>query len=338
MRAAVLYGKEKIVVEDRPSPGMPEPDEVQVRVHSVGLCGSDLKYFYSGGVSSAVQQPFALGHEAAGQVVAVGSDVQGFSPGDRVVIEPGRPCWKCQLCRQGDYNLCPNMYFMASRSRDGALREYINWPANLVFHLADNLTYDEGALVEPLSVAYSSVKHAQIGLGSRALVLGAGPIGLAVVQFARLAGALYVGITDTEAFRLELARELGADEALDVTALTDGKLPLEEQSIDVVIDTTGVARAIEQAFPAIKPGGRLVLVGLDHEKLPLSLLQIVYRQLSIQGVYRFKNTFPSVLHYLSTGQVNVKPLMTHRFLLEHTEEALRVASRRNEAVKVMINL
>jgi L-iditol 2-dehydrogenase len=197
------------------------------------------------------------------------------------------------------------MYFLASRSRDGALRETINWPANLVFHLPDNLTWNEGALVEPLSVAYSSVKHGQVSLGSRVLVLGAGPIGLAVVQFVRLAGALSVGITDIESFRLQLAKDLGIDETFDVTRLSNGKLPIEEQSIDVVIDTTGVVHAIEQAFPSIKPGGKLVLVGLAHEKLPLSLLQIVYRQMSIQGVYRFKDTFPSVLHYLATGQVKV---------------------------------
>jgi L-iditol 2-dehydrogenase len=338
MRAAILYGQEHIVVEDRPDPGAPAPDEVQIRVRAVGLCGSDLKYFYSGGVSGGIKQPFALGHEAAGDVIAVGSDITAFAPGDRVAIEPGKPCWKCPQCLQGDYNLCPNMYFMASRSRDGALRERLNWPANLVFRLPDRLSYDEGALVEPLSVAFSSVHHAQVTLGTRALVLGAGPIGLAVVQFARLAGAVYVGVTDTEPLRLKLARELGAHEAIDVAHLDGPDLPLAEGSIDVVIDTTGVDRAIAQAFPAIKPAGRLVLVGLNHELLPLSLLQIVYKQLTVQGVYRFKNTYPSVLHYLDEGQIKAGPLMTHRFPLDKADHALRMAARRDEAVKVMIEL
>lgn len=338
MRAAILYGKEQIIVEERQAPGDPAPDEVQVRIRAVGLCGSDLKYFYSGGVSSAIAQPFALGHEAAGEIVAVGRDVDGFRVGDRVVVEPGKPCWTCEQCLNGDYNLCPKMEFMASRSHDGALRELINWPAKLVFHLADHLTLEEGALVEPLSVAYSSVQHAKVTLGTRVLVLGAGPIGLGVTQFARLAGAQYVGTTDTEPLRLQLARQLGADQAIDATGLNGTGLPLDPLSIDIVIDTTGVATAIEQAFPHIKPGGTLVLVGLDHAKLPLSLLDIVYRQLTVQGVYRFKNTFPAVLHYLSTGQIEARPLMTHRFSLEETEQALRTAARRNEAVKVMVNL
>jgi L-iditol 2-dehydrogenase len=338
MRAAVLHGKENIVIEDWPRPGIPDPGEVQVRVHSVGLCGSDLKYFFSGGVSSAIQQPFILGHEVSGEIVAVGNHVQRLAVGDRVVIEPGRPCWECDLCRQGDYNLCPNMYFMGSRSRDGALREYINWPANLVFPLPDALSYEEGALIEPLSVAYSSVRHAQVQLGSRVLVLGAGPIGLAVLQFALLAGARFAAITDAEPGRLQVARDLGADQLIDVTTLGSGAFPVPERSLDIVIDTTGIVQAIEQAFPAIKPGGRLVLVGLDHEKLPLSLIDIVYRQLLIQGVYRFKNTFPNVIHYLASRQVTVTPFMTHRFSLDQTQEALRLAAERGRAIKVMITL
>lgn len=338
MRAAILYGKEHIVVEERQAPGDPAADEVQIRIRTVGLCGSDLKYFYTGGVSSAITQPFALGHEPAGKIVAVGSGVHGFRIGDRVAVEPGKPCWTCEQCLTGNYNLCPHMYFMASRSHDGALREIINWPARLVFHLPDELTLEEGALVEPLSVGYSSVQHANVALGTRVLVLGAGPIGLSVTQFARLAGAQHVGVTDTEAFRLQIAEQLGADQAINVTDLNSADLPLDPLSIDIVIDTTGVAAAIEQAYPYIKPGGTLVLVGLDHAKLPLLLLDIVYRQLTVQGVYRFKNTFPSVLHYLSTGQIKALPLVTHRFSLEETEHALRMASKRNEAVKVMVSL
>ena len=130
MRAAILYGKEQIIVEERQAPGDPAPDEVQVRIRAVGLCGSDLKYFYSGGVSSAIAQPFALGHEAAGEIVAVGRDVDGFRVGDRVVVEPGKPCWTCEQCLNGDYNLCPRWSsgLALARWRAAGL---INWPANL---------------------------------------------------------------------------------------------------------------------------------------------------------------------------------------------------------------
>lgn len=338
MRAAILSGKQTIAVTEAPEPGPPGQGEVKMRVRAVGICGSDLKYYYSGGVSGAIERPFVLGHEAAGEIVGLGEGVHHLALGDRVAIEPGRPCWQCQFCRAGDYNLCPTLYFMGSRSRNGALQEFVNWPANLVFGLPDSLSYEEGTWVEPLSVALSGVRQAGIGPGSRVLVLGAGTIGLAALQLARLSGAVWTAITDAEAYRLEAAGQFQPDRTIDVGALPGQQPLLPDSSVDAVIDTTGAAGAIEQAFQAIKPGGRLILIGLSHDRLPLSLLQIVYQQLSVQGVYRYKDTFPAIIDFLAAGRLSVKALITHRFPLQDIELALQTAAQKDQAIKVVITL
>lgn len=338
MKAVVLYEKQRVSVDDRPEPGDPAPGEVTVRVRAVGLCGSDLKYFQQGGVSTPIKRPFVLGHEAVGTISRVGAGVDTVKVGDRVTIEPGKPCWTCAFCRSGDYNLCPQMYFMASRSRDGALQEYLNWPANLVYPLPAPISDEAGALAEPISVALSGVTMGQVALGKRVLVLGAGTIGLFALQLARAAGASFVAVTDMQPLRLDIARALNADQMIDVGRLNGASLPLPDNSIDVIIDTTGYAAAIGQAYTAVKPGGRIVLIGLGQDPIPLSLIQIVYKQLTVLGVYRYKNTYMAVITALLNGQVQVESVITHRFAIDQAVEALVTATQADRAVKVMINL
>ncbi len=338
MKAAVLYGAQDIRIDERPAPKKPGPERVTVRVRAVGLCGSDLSYYQKGGVSAPLQRPLVLGHEAAGDVVAVGPRVTGVAVGDRVSIEPGSPCWRCEACRSGQYNLCPLMSFMGSRSGDGALQEYVDWPAGLVHPILPTLSYEDAALVEPVSVAFAAVARARISLGDRVLILGSGAIGLATLQLARAAGASFVAVSDMRVRRVALARQLGADQVIDIGSLGEGALPLPDGSIGTVVDTTGSARAIAQAHDVVKPGGSLVLVGLSHETLPLSILQLVYRQYAIYGVYRYSNTFTRVIDLMTDQRIAVAPLITHRFPLAEIEAALITASHGDDAVKVMIHL
>ncbi len=337
-----MHGVGNVALVQRAAPSDPDPDDVQISIRSVGLCGSDLKYFTEGGVSSDIQRPFILGHESSGEVVKVGDNVRHLQVGQRVAIEPGKPCWKCDYCHRGNYNLCLEMYFMASRSRDGALQEVLNWPAALAYALPDLISNDEGALIEPMSVALSGVQMGEIRLGERVLVLGAGAIGLLVAQFAKIAGAGFVAVTDTQSQRLEIAKSLGADRVIDVTTLAsndDGKpaqLTLNPDSIDVLIDTTGAAAAIGQAYAVLKRGGRITMIGLGHQVMPLSLLDIVYKQLTIQGVYRYKNTYPTVIQALIKKQIAVQPLITHHFEIDQVTVAFQTALKMDQAIKVMI--
>lgn len=336
MRAAVLSEAHAIAVEERPPPDPPAPDEVTIRVRAVGLCGSDVKYWIDGGVSTPISQPFVLGHEAAGEIVAVGSGVRYLSVGDRVAVEPGRPCGACSVCRRGDYNLCPEMFFLGSRGRDGALRELLNWPASLVFSLPPAISLVEGALVEPASVALAGIRRGGLKLGERALVLGAGAIGLVTVQLAKAAGATAL-VTDIEPSRLTLARSLSADEVILASA-DEATTPLPDGSVDLIIDTTGHAGAIRQAFPTLRPGGRLVLIGLGHDPLSLTTLDLVYRQATLLGVYRYADTFPTVIDLVRQRALALAPLVSHQIPLPRIAEALDLAAKPAAALKVVVTL
>lgn len=316
MRAAVLHGIRDLVIEERRTPSA-GPGEVLVKVSSVGICGSDVHYFEHGRIGDhVVESPMVLGHEAAGQIVAVGKGVAVERIGSRVALEPGIGCRQCSYCHQGRYNLCPDMRFFATPPIDGALCEYVVIPADHAYAVPDGMSDDAAALVEPLSVAIWAHRTARLGAGSSVLIAGAGPIGLLITQVAAALGATEIVVSDVDAGRLELAGSFGA------TAVLDATKPAEGLAVDAFIDCSGAPAAVRAGLPAVRPGGTVVLVGMgaDELTLPLSLLQ--RREINVTGTFRYANTWPTGIALASRGLVDLDGLVTGHVDLDHTRDAI----------------
>jgi L-iditol 2-dehydrogenase len=316
MRAAVLHGIRDLVIEERRTPSA-GPGEVLVKVASVGICGSDVHYFEHGRIGDhVVESPMVLGHEAAGQIVAVGKGVTTERIDSRVALEPGIGCRQCSYCHQGRYNLCPDMRFFATPPIDGALCEYVVVPADHAYAVPDGMSDDAAALVEPLSVAIWAHRTARLGAGSSVLIAGAGPIGLLITQVAAALGATEIIVSDVDSGRLELARSFGA------TAVLDATKPAEDLAVDAFIDCSGAPAAVRSGLPAVRPGGTVVLVGMgaDELTLPLSLLQ--RREINVTGTFRYANTWPTGIALASRGLVDLDGLVTGHVDLDHTRDAI----------------
>jgi len=288
-----------------------------------------------------------LGHESSGQVVAVGEKVTHLKPGDRVTMEPGVPCRSCHNCKNGRYNLCPDVVFMATPPYEGSLATFALHPADFCYKLPDHVSYDEGAMCEPLSVGVHAVSRAKISLGQTVLVTGAGPIGLMCLMAARAAGAGTTIITDIKAERLDVAKQLGATHAIDTTKVGDLIAHINSlvgpQSIDASIECSGATVAIHTAIKATRNGGVVVLVGMGAPEITLPLVDAAVREVDIIGVFRYCNTYPKTLALIASGKVDVKPLITHHFNYKESIDAFNVArlgaDKDNKmAIKVVITL
>ncbi|XP_058061189.1 sorbitol dehydrogenase-like [Anopheles bellator] len=342
---AVLYGVEDLRLEQRPVP-VPKDDEVLLEMDCVGICGSDVHYLVAGRIGDfIVKKPMICGHEAAGIVAKVGANVKSLKVGDRVAIEPGYGCRVCEYCKAGDYNLCPDMIFCATPPCDGNLTRYYAHPADFCYKLPDHVTMEEGALLEPLSVGVHACRRAGVGLGSHVLVLGAGPIGLVTLIVAKTMGADKVLITDLLQNRLDVAKELGADETLlipkDISEPELVKLIHERMGCapDKTIDCSGVAATVRLSFLATKPGGCSVIVGMGAAEVNVPLVTALVREVDVRGVFRYCNDYPAALSLVASGKINVKRLITHHFNIEETAEAFKTARHGlGGAIKVMIHV
>jgi len=333
MRAAVLHAPHEIVVEERPVP-RPEPHEVLVRVGSVGLCGSDVHYYEHGRIGDHVlRAPMVLGHEAGGEVVGRGDRVSRHDLGQRVSLEPGVPCLACSHCLTGRYNLCPRMRFFATPPVDGAFCEYVVLHEAFAHPVPDTMSDDSAALLEPLSVGVWACTRARVGKGSRVLVTGSGPVGLVAMQTALALGAAEVVVSDVNTARLELARELGATEVVDV-----GRTGLTESSFeaDVLLECSGNPTATAQGVRRVGRAGRVVLVGMGGDEVALPLAHIQQHELDVTGTFRYANTWPTAIA-LASGEVELDRLVTHRFGLDEVEEALTLPARDPSAVKPVVH-
>ncbi len=329
MRASELLAQDSLTVGDRAVP-VPAADEVLIRVASVGVCGSDTHYFTHGRIGPfVVEQPLVLGHEASGVIVAVGEGADAARVGSRVSIEPQRACRVCEQCKKGAYNLCPEMQFFATPPIDGAFAEYVTIQSDYAHDIPDSVSAHAAALMEPLSVGIWACQKAGVTAGSRVLIAGAGPIGLVTAQVARAFGATEIIITDISEERLAVAAQHGATRALHASE------SVEEMTVDAFIDASGAGLAIRAGIPAVKPGGRIVLVGLgaDELTLPVNLLQ--NRELWLTGVFRYANTWPLAIELVAAGRVNLDALVTHTFGLDDVENAL-MAGRIPGALKAIV--
>ncbi|XP_048734542.1 sorbitol dehydrogenase-like isoform X3 [Ostrea edulis] len=310
---------------------------------SVGICGSDLKYWMYGKCGKfTMEKPMVIGHEGSGEVVKLGPGVKHLKIGDRVAVEPGVPCGRCPLCKTGRYNLCQSIFFCATPPDDGNLCRFYKHSAEFCYRLPDHVTDDEGAMLEPLAVAVYSCRKGQVGLGTRLLICGAGPVGILTLLVAKQNGATTVAITDIDSTRLALAKSLGADYAFKVT--TDEPSTLATDILDVVgdfpdvtIECSGTNFGFSTGIYATVPGGSLVMVGRvpGGAEFPLNLA--FTKEIDIRGVFRYANCYPTALQLVSKGLVNVKALISHRFTIDESLKAFQTAaSRDTKAVKVII--
>ncbi len=331
MRVMRLHGAGDLRLhqESIPAPG---PGESLVRVTAVGVCGSDLRWFSEAGIGDArLARPLVLGHEFAGVT----------EDGRRVAVDPAIACGWCEYCQAGHPNFCLELRFAGHAENDGALREYVTWPTRCLYPLPDSLTDADGAMLEPLGVAIHAVDLAHIKPGMTVGVFGCGPIGLLTLQVARAAGATQLFATDLPSVphRLDAARSLGAQvfaadphqaEAQEILALT-GK-----QGVDVAFEVAGEDEAVKAAVVAVKPGGKVILIGIPADDRTAFTASIARRKgLTIKLVRRMKHTYPRAIRLVESGQVEVRSLVTGRFPLEKTAEAFAAAQRR-EGIKVVI--
>ncbi|XP_050424394.1 sorbitol dehydrogenase-like [Adelges cooleyi] len=343
----VLYGVRDLRLEQRPIPE-PGENEVLLKIQCVGICGSDVHYVVHGNIGNyIVKSPMVIGHEASGIVVKTGTGVTDLSVGDRVAIEPGVSCRKCQFCKIGKYNLCPSMKFCATPPVDGNLTRYFIHAADFCYKLPDHMTLEEGALLEPLSVGVHACKKANITVGSSVLILGAGPIGLATLATAKAMGASQIYITDLTEYRLNLAKDMGATKTIqikkndsDEEALNYVRNEMGNELPDVTLDCTGFQQTIKMGIEITKSGGVLVIVGMGASGVvQLPLFNALSREVDIKGVFRYANDYPNALAMIASKQVNLKPLITHHFKIEDSLKAFETAETgAGGAIKVMIHL
>ncbi len=329
MKVVRLHGIGDVRLHDEPKPEA-GPGEVLVRVRAVGICGSDLHWLTEGGIGDAqLDQPLVLGHEFAGTTEA----------GDRVAADPAISCGRCEMCRRGHPNLCLHVVFAGHGSQDGALREFVAWPSHNLHRLPDAMDFADGAMLEPLGVALHAVDLGGIRVGSTVGVFGCGPIGLLIVQLARSSGAASIVATDRLAHRVEAARTLGAEHAF----MAGGQDELDRilsstggRGVDVAFEVAGDQDAVATAFAAVAPGGRVILVGIPADDQTSFTASVARRKgLTIKLVRRMKNTYPRSIELVAGGAIDVRSLVTHRFPLEQSAQAMAAAQRR-EGLKVLI--
>jgi len=332
MRVSVLTRARVITTETRPVP-RPGADEVLVQIGSVGICGSDVHYYRDGRIADyVVREPLILGHEAGGRIVAVGDGVEPHRVGQRVALEPGVPCRRCRECKHGRYNLCPRVRFFATPPVDGALAEYVTIAADFAHPIPDSISDDGAGLIEPLSVGVWACEKARVRPGSRILIAGAGPIGLMNVQVAKALGATEVIITDIAEARLTMAQRLGATRTLDANSADAADLDVE---VDAFIDCSGAEAAVRQGIRAVRPAGRVVLVGVGAGELSLPIGMIQFRELVVTGTFRYANTYPTAIELASRGLIDLDSMITGRFSLEQVEQALTQGTS-DGSIKVIV--
>jgi L-idonate 5-dehydrogenase len=341
-RACVIHAEKDLRVEPVPV-AEPGNGEVLVRVGAGGICGSDLHYYLHGGFGTVrVREPMVLGHEVAGTVEAVGAGVTGLRPGDRVALNPSRPCGDCRFCRAGEQQHCLDMWFWGSAMRfphsQGAFRDRIVIEAFRCEPVGATVSLGEAACSEPLSVALHAVRQAGSVAGRRVLVTGAGPIGALVVAAARQAGALDVVATDLHDAALEKATAMGATAAVNVGAgpgLARETFLADKGWFDVAIECTGAAPVLESVLPVVRPRGTIVQVGIGGTvQIPLGTL--VSKELTLRGAFRFHEEFAVAARLIKERRIDVRPIITGSLPLADAVRAFDLASDRRAHSKVQL--
>lgn len=342
MKAAVLHPEGGLEIEERSVPE-PGPEEVLVSPRLVGICGSDLHYYKEGRIGDwRVTEPHVLGHEFAGVVEEIGPDTEAVPVGAHVAVEPILPCWNCDSCHRGVYNLCPYISFTGSPHTDGALQEAVVVPARGLHPLPDDMSFELGALVEPTSIAVHAVRRSGLRPAETVTIIGAGPIGLLILAACRVYGAGAVHITDIDPGRLRIAEALGAATAFDVRGMETEEIrsATERAGADIAFEAVGSAGTLETAMELVRPSGRVIAVGVNiTERIPFNMMLAQSREATVIPVYLGRDAFPEAIELLATGRIDGERLVSHRFPLERAAEAMdTVLNTGAGAVKVMIEV
>jgi L-iditol 2-dehydrogenase len=344
MKSIVLTGLNRIEVTDRPVPEIENPGDVLIRMRSVGVCGSDIHYYRTGRIGSQVVQfPFVLGHEGAGVIEKTGSRVTALKPGDRVAIDPAMPCHNCDQCRDGRPHTCRNLRFLGCPGQaEGCLSEYIVMPASSCIALPENVTLDQGALSEPLSIGLYTVRSAGDIKGKAVGILGSGPIGLSVLQSAVAAGAGEVYVTDKIDERLAVASGMGAAWAgnIDTTDVVRDILERKPEQLSVVFECCGQQEAADQAVQLLKPGGTLMIIGIpEFERWTFGSDDMRRKEINIRNIRRQNESVNDTIQMIASGIIQPDRMQTHNFTLDDTVEAFEmVAGYRDGVIKAMIHI
>jgi len=348
MTAVRLHGPSDMRVEQVPHPGPPGPEDVLLRVTAVGICGSDLHSYKDARIGDAViAEPLILGHEYAAVVEEIGSDPrdglgQPLAVGMRVAVDPAQPCWRCEMCEQGHPNLCRRLHFCGSYPDHGSLCQWMHMPARTCFPLPDSIDDAGGAMLEPLGIAIHTVDLAKIRVANSVVIIGAGSIGLMILQLVKLSGAEPVYSVDKFSWRLELAQQYGAipincDEVDPVQAV----LPATGgDGVDIAIEAAWADHSVQQAAEMLRLGGRLVVAGIsEDDELVLKHSTVRRRGVDIRLVRRMKHTYPRAIRLAKSGLVDLHSMISHRFPLEKTPEAYAMnVDYKDNVVKVMIEV
>ncbi|MDR0719838.1 MAG: NAD(P)-dependent alcohol dehydrogenase [Treponema sp.] len=312
--------------EERPMPD-PKANEVLVKLEYVGICGSDMHYYEQGRIGNyVVKPPFVLGHEPGGTVVGIGSAVKHLKVGDKVALEPGKTCGHCEFCREGKYNLCPDVVFFATPPVDGVFQEYAAHDADLCFKIADNMDTLEAALIEPLAVGFHAANQGGAHVGQTAAVFGSGCIGLVSMMALKAMGLSKIYQVDLVPKRLEKALELGAagvvnikeqDPVEAIRELTAGR------GCDLVIETSGVESASGQAVSVARKGANIVMVGYGKTgmiNLPMSLA--LDKEVTFKTIFRYRHIYPMAIDAVASGKVNLKGIVSNIFDFNDIQNAM----------------
>ena len=341
MRALVLERQHELAIRDIDVPMTMGPGDLKIAIHTVGVCGSDVHYYTHGKIGPyVVRAPMVLGHEAAGTVVEVGADVKDLKPGDRVCMEPGIPDLSSRSSKLGQYNVDPAVRFWATPPIHGVLTPFAVHPAAFTFKLPDQVSFAEGAMVEPFAIGMQAASRARITPGDVAAVIGAGPIGIMVALAALAGGCSRVFISDF------------SEEKLDIAGRYDGIIPVRLKSenyadvldretggwgADVVFESSGSAKAYGDIFNLVRPGGTVVMVGLPVDPVPFDVAAACSREVRIETVFRYANIFDRALNLIASGKVDLKPLITGVYDFEDSIKAFeRAASGQPTDVKLQI--
>lgn len=329
MPSLVLEKVKQLSIRDIPLPDKVGPHDVRIAIHTVGICGSDVHYYERGYIGPfVVKEPMVLGHEAAGTIVEVGGQVTNLKVGDRVCMEPGIPDPNSRATRLGLYNLDPAVRFWATPPIHGCLTTTVVHPAAFTFKLPDNVSFAEGAMVEPLAIGMHAANKARIKPGDLAVVLGAGPIGMVTALSALAGGCSRVLITDVQQPKLDLAATLGPITPVNVAkeSLTDLVHKLTDGwGADLVFECSGSEKAIASVFEPLCPAGRVVLVGMPGKPIPIDIVAAQVKEASIETIFRYAHVYPRALALMASGKINVKPLITDTFAFKDSIQAFDYA-------------
>jgi len=340
----VLNKPNDVEFKDKPVPTLKTPHEVLVAINYTGICGSDVHYWVHGAIGHfVVKDPMVLGHESAGTVVEVGSAVKTLKVGDRVALEPGYPCRRCTNCLGGHYNLCPEMAFAATPPYDGTLTGYWAAPADFCYRLPENVSLEEGALIEPLAVGVHIVRQANVTPGQSVVVMGAGPVGLLCAAVARAFGATKVVQVDIVQSKLDFARSFAATHTYISQRITPEEnarniIDLADlgAGADVVIDASGAEPSIQASLHAVRVGGTYVQAGMGKPDITFPIVALCIKEVTVKGSFRYgSGDYKLAIELVAAGKVNVKKLVDGVVPFAQAEDAFKKV-KGGQVIKILI--